>query len=87
ENLNVITFEDNQNHLFPNPFNHELNLKYPETIKSISFYDALGKKINSSFVYNSTVINTEFLKDGFYFCLITLINDSTEMIKLFKRSK
>ena len=87
ENLNVITFEDNQNQLFPNPFNQELNLKYPETIKSISFYDALGKKINSSFVYNSTVINTEFLKDGFYFCLITFINDSTEMIKLFKRSK
>lgn len=84
ENLNNENFWIERVEIFPNPFNNSLNIDNPEKIKSIEFYDYLGKKINIEYSSNFSVINTENLKKGIYLCKITCNNGKIEIKKLIK---
>ncbi|MFN7045940.1 MAG: T9SS type A sorting domain-containing protein [Flavobacterium sp.] len=71
--------------IFPNPVKNTLNISLQETaqIQKVVIYDVTGKQVKYQ-ERNTTSINVEDLKSGFYL-LEVLINDKSEIRKFIKQ--
>ncbi|MCA0349472.1 MAG: T9SS type A sorting domain-containing protein [Bacteroidetes bacterium] len=80
---NIVFDNDFSITIYPNPTQNILNINTQETIKEVSVYDMLGKKVNTNQVSNNT-LNVSNLAQGFYFIKIIGENDKTFSTKFIK---
>ena len=84
--MDIETTEQIQPSFYPNPANSFINIQLtsPQTITSISIYDAMGKEVfknTSPITENVYQINTEKYSKGIYNCvIISNQNTTTEKI-------
>lgn len=87
--LNTASFEKDNFLLYPNPTKNSIHIELTnnlgDTIKTVSFYDVLGKTVkqitNSNSNSNATMIDVSQLSSGLYFVEIQTENN----IKLVKK--
>jgi hypothetical protein len=72
--------------IYPNPVLNSVTVAHTVNIKSIIVSDALGRVVYNDGVINkeSHTINTEFMKSGIYFVIITLDNNRRLTRKILK---
>jgi hypothetical protein len=69
----------------PNPTQNTLNINTQKTIKEITVYDKLGKKITVTQVSNNT-LDVSNLAQGLYFIKIISKNDKMFSTKFIKKT-
>jgi hypothetical protein len=83
-NLSTIDFNKDFNvTIFPNPTRNILNIKSEQTIKTISVYDLMGKKVHINQVSDATV-DVSNLAKGFYILKIVSENNDIKIVKFIK---
>jgi uncharacterized repeat protein (TIGR01451 family) len=81
--LSVNNFDNTNISIFPNPTQNILNIQSEETIKEVSVYDMLGKKIKVIQLSNTT-LNVSNLAKGMYLIKMIGENDKTFSSKFIK---
>lgn len=83
--LSTDTFETNQLQYYPNPVDAILNLRFSETINSITVYNLLGQQVfRANPNTNETKIDVSALASGTYVMKVVSGNNS-KAVKIIKR--
>jgi len=81
--LNNIDLDPSPIIINPNPAQNILNIQTKETIKEVSVYDLLGKKVNTTQVSNN-ILDVSNLAQGMYILKMTVENDKSFSSKFIK---
>ena len=70
--------------LYPNPFTNEINISYPELIKSVQITNATGQAVKHS-IFDGKAINTENISSGVYFVTVESLTGDKAVYKMVKK--